>query len=318
MVATEYPAGSVVPNFFLIGAPKCGTTALSLYLRTHPNIYFSRVKEPHFFDSDRPQRVKWSLEKYLSLFSKADPCLHKAVGEGSTGYLHSKVAVSHILKLNPRAKFIAMLRNPIDLVQAWHSQQVFLGIESIRNFERAWRLEGRRRDGESIPRWCPEPKLLFYSEWGKLGDQIERLFSLTDRNNVKVIMFDDFVADPRRIYEGVLEFLEVPSDGRRDFSPANENRGLRYPMLQPGIAFVAYYLRRFRAASGFPLWRGVAIFRRLQSLNSKPALRNSISPMLRAELSDFYREDIQKLSNLLHHDLSSFATVPSHKNGSPG
>ena len=136
------------PNFFIIGAPKSGTTALSQYLRDHPNIFFSGVKEPHFFDLDTSKRLKLDLQTYLSLFAKARPELHIAVGEGSTGYLFSKVAVSEILKFNPDSKFIVMLRNPVDLVQAWHSEMYFEGVENIRDFEGRgkWSRSGARQE----------------------------------------------------------------------------------------------------------------------------------------------------------------------------
>jgi hypothetical protein len=303
------PAVGVKPNFFVIGAPKSGTTSLSEYLGGHPNIYFSKVKEPHFFDLDASKRLKLRLQTYLSLFSEADPYLHQAVGEGSTGYLFSEVAVSEILKFNPDAKFIVLLRNPVDLVQSWHSEMYFEGVEDNPEFEVAWRLEKARRLGKSVPRACWEPKKLFYSEWGKLGVQVERLFSLADRDSVKVILFDDFVADTRRAYGEVLTFLGVRPDERAIFPAVNENRNLRHPGLQRSLAWLANYVRMIRAISGLKLSMGVGLFPRALLLNSKPVPRKPISPILRAELTDFYREDVQKLSRLLGRDLSCWVAT---------
>jgi hypothetical protein len=276
------------------------------------------VKEPHFFDLDTSKSFKLSLQTYLSLFTGADPVLHKAVGEGSTGYLYSKVAVSGILEFNPDARLIVMLRNPVDLVQAWHSEMYFEGVENIREFETAWRLEDARRRGKSIPHSCWEPKKLYYSEWGKLGDQVERLFSIAAREHVKIILFDDFVADTKRVYEEVLAFLGVPSDGRTDFPPVHESRSLRHPRLQRGLIFMANHFRRIRAASGLNLALGLGLFPKLLLLNSKPARRKSISPVLQAELSGFYREDVRKLSQLLGRDLSHWvAKAPTLQDPSP-
>jgi len=295
-----------VPNFFVIGAPKCGTTALCEYLKSHPNVFFSSVKEPHFFDLDTSKRLKLRLQTYLSLFSEAKPDLHKAVGEGSTGYLFSKVAVSEILKFNPSARFIVMLRNPVDLVQAWHSEMYFEGVEDVPSFEDAWKLEHERRRGQSIPGACWEPKKLFYSEWGKLGEQVQRLLSLAHRERVKVILFDDFVGDTKGIYQEVLSFLGVPFDGRNDFQPVNENKTLRYPWLQRRIASSANYSRRIRAASGLRLNLGLGLSQKLLNLNSKPSGRNCISPELAAELADYFRTDIQLLSKLIDRELSNW------------
>jgi hypothetical protein len=79
------------PNFFIIGAPKCGTTALSEYLRQHPNIFFSLPKELCYFGKDYPScaRPFKSDRQYLKFFRKAS-CEHLAIGEGSTRYLASK------------------------------------------------------------------------------------------------------------------------------------------------------------------------------------------------------------------------------------
>ena len=306
----------IAPNFFIIGAPKSGTTALSQYLGTHPNVFISRVKEPHFFDLDTSIRVKAGLQTYLSLFAKAQPDLHKAVGEASTGYLFSKVAVSEILKFNPDSKFIVMLRNPVDLVQAWHAEMYYEGVEDIRDFESAWRLEEERRRGRRIPYPCWEPKKLFYSEWGKLGDQVERLFSVVAQDRLKVIVFDDFIADTRSVYEQVLSFLGVPPDGKDDFETVNESRVLRHPWLQRRLAFTANQVRRIRAISGLNLRWGLGLSQRLFLLNSKPAPRRSISPELRAELNDFFREDVDKLSKLLGRDLSYWVAKSAHVDGS--
>ncbi|MGO8696196.1 MAG: sulfotransferase family protein [Limisphaerales bacterium] len=293
-----------VPNFFIIGAPKCGTTSLCEYLRSHPNIYFSKVKEPQFFDLDCLNGSKIRLQTYLRLFSKVDPSIHHAVGEGSTGYLRSKVAVSEILKFNPNAQFIVILRKPIDLILSLHAQFYFSGVESVKDFEAAWRLEGERQCGRKIPRNCWEPKSLFYSECGKLGDQIERLYSVTDRNHVKAFIFEDFVANPKAIYDETLAFLGLQSDGRSNFPVFNESREPLFPPLQRTMVFSANCFRLLRFVSGWNLAFGLGWFQKLLFLNSKPGARRPISASLRSELNDYFREDVRKLSRLLGRDLS--------------
>jgi 1,2-diacylglycerol 3-alpha-glucosyltransferase len=302
----DLPPVTIKPSFFIIGAPKSGTTSLCEYLKDHPNIYFSAVKEPHFFDSDTSKRLKLNRGTYLSLFSNAKPDLHKAVGEASTGYLFSKVAVPEILDFNPNAKFIVMLRNPVDLVQAWHAEMYFEGVEDVREFEKAWRLEPSRRLGKCIPRTCWETRKLFYSDWGRLGDQVEHLFSVASRGRVKAIVFEDFVTDTKRVYEEVLTFLGLPPCERIAFSPVNENRNVRHAGLQRSLAWAANYFRLIRIMSGLELSLGLGLFRKTLLLNSKPLLRKPASPALRAELTEFYREDIQKLSKLLDRDLSGW------------
>ncbi len=121
-----------VPNFFIVGAPKCGTTALSEYLRHHPNVFFSSQKELNFLNDDLPQeditglhRVS-SLSDYLKYFAEANEN-HRAVGEGTPHYLRSRTAIQNILDLNPEARLIAMVRNPVDLVDAFHATRLYRG-----------------------------------------------------------------------------------------------------------------------------------------------------------------------------------------------
>ena len=105
-----------IPNFFIVGAPKCGTTALCEYLKYHPNVFMSTPKEPHYFaeDFERYRHVK-TEDKYLALFGDCND-RHLMIGEASVFYLRSTRAVSLIRDFNPDAKIIVMLRNPVDMV----------------------------------------------------------------------------------------------------------------------------------------------------------------------------------------------------------
>ncbi len=157
------------PNFFILGAPKCGTTSLASWLSAHPNIFMSTPKEPRYFNTDyaAPDRPR-SLEKYEQLFAEATP-KHKAVGEATTGYLRSEKAVPAILKYAPSARFIVCLRNPIEMVQSVHAQLVKKGTEIEVSFERAWALQEVRRRGYSIPKTCHDSKVLLYGQACTLG-----------------------------------------------------------------------------------------------------------------------------------------------------
>ena len=292
-----------IPNFFIIGAPKCGTTALSAYLWEHPNVFISEPNEPYYFDTDFSHTKKRDLGEYLSLFSKADPILQKAIGEASVSYLFSNCAANEILHFNPNSKFIVMLRNPVDLVHSLHSERVFNGVENILDFETAWRTEAERKNGKKIPFSCFDKKELMYSEWGMLGDQVQRLFGSIKREKIKVIIFDDFIVDTRKIYEEVLDFLNINSDGRILFPKINESKRIVWPQLQQLFAYLYPKVTSIKKSLGFTKgWFGIN--RKLLTLNSKTALKSSISSSLRSELMTFYRDDVLKLSKLLERDLS--------------
>lgn len=298
---------AIIPNFFIIGAPKSGTTALSEYLRDNPNVFLTTPKEPLYFSSDLTKFPKMSKTTYLSLFSSANPEKHKAIGEASTSYLFSKRAVPEILKLNENAKLIVMLRNPIEIVQALHSTLLYLGIENILDFEKAWYAQEDRKIGKRMPFLCLEPIALMYSEWGKVGEQVERLFSIVKREQVKVILFDDFIGDTKKIYNEVLEYLGVQPDEKSVFPKFNDNKRLIFPWMQPYLAFPMKIAKGMRVVFGFP--KNAEMFLNLLAVNAVAAKRFPISDVFKSELIEFYKSDILKLSRLLERDLSCWLST---------
>jgi O-antigen/teichoic acid export membrane protein len=294
------------PNFFIIGAPKCGTTALSEYLKDHPNVFMSHIKEPDYFDFDLARLTKMRAKTYFSLFSDANPKVHKAIGEASTHYLFSDCAVAEILKFNPEAKFIVMLRNPVDLVQSLHSQMLFEGKENISDFETAWRSEGERKKGKNVPFSCWEIKQLMYSDWGKLGEQVERLFLSASKAKVKIILQEDFAAKTKKEYEEVLKFLNVPPDGRQVFPRINEHKHVRLSWLQQFFGYLA--LNAWITKKKLGIKRKFNLISNLLLLNSESATRDEISEKFRSELCDFFHDDVMKLSKILKRDLSHWVT----------
>lgn len=299
---------NAAPNFFIIGAPKCGTTALSEYLKDHPNIFISTPKEPKYFDFDLRHRMEIGLEEYLSLFDKADPAVKKAIGEGSVSYIYSKRAVEEIKKFNPEAKFIVMLRNPADLIPAWHSQQVFDGQENILDFETAWKTEDERKRGLKLPPFCIEIDNIFYSGWGKLGEQVERLLASIAREKIKFIFFEDFVNDTKKVYEDILSFLGVPSDGRTQFKKINEKKEVKSVFLHQLLTGI--FVRLIKLSNKLGLKKRLGLATNILLLNSKPSSRTLISNRFRNELIDYYREDVLKLSRLLDRDLAEWLVKP--------
>src|SRR5882672_4936026 len=111
-----------MPEFFIVGAPKCGTTSLYAYLSRHPAVFMPRVKEPFFFCSDiQTTSMVRSLDDYCALFALAP--LGSMRGEASTLYLFSEVAIPRIMALRPDAKILVMLRNPSDAAYSFHQQR---------------------------------------------------------------------------------------------------------------------------------------------------------------------------------------------------
>ena len=295
------------PDFFIIGAPKCGTTALSEYLRQHPKIGFSTPKEPIYFALDFPKARNFTEEgEYLGkCFGHCRGQGYLAIGEGSTAYFFSEYAVPNILEFEPDAKIIVMLRNPVDMIHALHGQKLLSLEDDVADFETAWALQEKRARGESLPRFCLEPALLQYARLGKLGSHLQRIFSQVPERQRKVLLFDDFQKDTRWVYLVVLEFLGVPPDDRVEFPRINESRKFLLHRLyefshRPPERLVKW---AFLVRDALGIER-LDILSRLQKWNVKPARRKPLSPDMRKTLVAEFSDDIDLLSELLHRDLS--------------
>lgn len=224
---------STKPDFFLIGAPRSGTTALSEHLKSHPDIFFSEPKEINYFNTDFLSSLGklYTEKEYLNVyFSGANK--YKRAGEGSIFYLYSTVAVKNILKFNPNAKFIVMLRNPVDMAYSLYSKMLSWGAENIKDFEKAWNMQTDRSRGKYLPAFCKNPKLLQYGSICKVGEQLQRLYGQVNSKQVFVIFFEDFKSNPLKVYKQVLKFLEVDYDGREDFPVINQHTDANYIFMK--------------------------------------------------------------------------------------
>ncbi|NIO39267.1 MAG: hypothetical protein GTO41_03120 [Burkholderiales bacterium] len=297
------------PNFFLVGAPKCGTTGLSEYLRAHPNIFLTHPKEPFYFADDFPNLkfVKTEIE-YENLFRQSQPT-HLAAGEASAGYLYSRVALRNIRDYNPHARLLVMLRNPVDLVHAFHSQMVFSFDEDEPEFSEAWNLQPLRARGLRVPPRCRTRQFLQYGKVGLLGDQVESLLQVFSRKQILFLIFDDLLKSPVQVYRTVLDFLELPDDHRTTFPRFNANKTHSLPRLaylwQRKPSFLRTCVEKLKRQLGGNTNRIEDSFRRLFWKNVK---RSPLPVPLRQELGELFSKDILKLGRLTGRDLSAWQT----------
>lgn len=297
------------PDFFILGAPKCGTTALSEYLRRHDRVFMSSPKEPHYFCDDfdyyyAPGRR--TLEHYLHLYDEAGP-EHLAVGEASVWYLYSRTAAANIAAFEPGARAIVMLRNPVEMVPSLHSQLVYTVDEDERDPVRAWALQEARARGERLPATARVPEFLQYGAAASYAEQIERVMAVFPPERLLVILFDDFRADTAGTYRRTLEFLGVPDDGRTDFPRINPNTVHRAPAVArltqrpPRAALLA--ARALKRLTGR---ERLGVLQRVRSRNRVEAERQELDPAFRAALADHFRDDVARLSEVLGRDLSGW------------
>ena len=295
------------PDFFIVGAPKCGTTSLARYLEGHPKIFMSPVKEPKYFFFDAPElRVIDRLDSYQRLFAGARP--DQLCGEASTPYLYSKAAVPAILEANPAAKIVVMVRNPLEMVVSYHSHKVYRFEENESNFEAAWRLSGERAQGRMVAPTCRAPRHLDYRWIGRLGEQVSRLKAVVAEDQLYIIVFDDLCSDPRKVYRETCRFLGVAPDERDAFPIRNPRKTHRWP----GLALFLQRNQKLKLAlrRAFPLLTRT-VGTPLQRLNQRPLQRQPLPESLREELIAAFKDDISLLGELLHRDLSHWSR-PEH------
>ena len=299
------------PNFFIVGKPKSGTTALHHMLNQHPDVFMSPVKEPNHFARDAIEAAERrnrgfrglpykKREDYLKLF--ADSQDQKVVGESSTAYMLSREAAAQIETFNPDAKILMILREPVDFLYSLHHQLLRSGNENEGDFRKALLLEEDRKRGRKIPRSASDPANLFYSEQAKYCEQVQRYLDAFGRSNVKVLLYDDFRDDNLAVYREVLAFLEVDTNFKPELLEINRNKDVRYVKL---ANWLIYHGERKKGSikQVAPSWIVKPTAATLSSVFFKKVPRERLDPGLRQELFVQCKPEVQRLSELLQVDL---------------
>jgi hypothetical protein len=309
----------MLPNFFLVGAAKAGTTSLYNYLSQHPQIYMSPIKEPNYFAGEvrienfapefHEQIRRWQSElrmyldgprtghftsgpvadwdDYLRLFEPAGGQI--AVGEASPTYLWSPTAPMNIRSRCPEARILMILRNPVDraFAQHMHTLSVSRRPMTLREHITAALGTSERKIGELYP----------FLEFGLYANQVERYLSVFGRARVMVRLYDDFVADPSGLLREIFIFLGVDAEFRPDtrmrHMTARVPRSLLLNRLLPANGVRAVVAERLPGA----------VRRKLRSVLFRDRSRIEMPPSDREFLASFYRSDIERLSRLLDFDL---------------
>ncbi len=211
--------GEKIPNLFIVGAPKCGTSSLHYWLSQHPEIFMSKPKEPRFFCTDQIKEAdnfhnkkvdyfqyrQW--EEYLNLFKTVGD--EKIAGESTPRYLYSHEAPKNIYNFNKNSKIIILLREPFEFLRSYHSQTL-KNHENIKNFEKAIQVEEKRKKGEyKIPFQAVAPSVLYYSDKAKFSYYIYKYLKTFPNNQVKIILFNNIKNNPLYTYKSILNFLNV-------------------------------------------------------------------------------------------------------------
>jgi len=251
-----------LPNVFIVGAAKCGTTSLHFWLSQHPEIFMSHPKELRYWcfdlhaEADRfhfgllPAAVpktfrpflrtrrwiaqRWSrsysgfpirtLEDYLNAFDGCES--YEYAGESSPDYLLSNCAAREIRNFNPEAYILIVIRDPAEFVASLYFE-LYSGRrgETLKTLSEALQLEEFRRRGVKVPFRARFPTTLYYRENARFSEQISRYLEQFPESQVRIFILDDLKCDPNRVYASILEFLDVnDKDYTPVFTPKNVSK----------------------------------------------------------------------------------------------
>lgn len=287
------------PNLFILGAPKCGTTAMAKWLSQHPEVFVSRVKEPHYFSEE--YRLTASLQAYEALFVEADPQRHRWACEASVWHLFSDTAVPNILRYSPDARFIVMVRNPVEMAPSMHEQQRFNGNELETDFAKALALNSSRLEGQRVRvrNGYLAPEHLAYLHSCALGWQVARLLERVPRQNVHVIVHDDMTKDVAREFSRVLDFLGLAAVDVlfEKVNPAKRRKSFLLDWLVLRLAAMKGRL----GISG-----RLGLLRRLRRWNVEHRPRAPIADSVLDAMATAYGDDATLLGATIGRDLSTW------------
>ena len=286
------------PNFFIIGAPKCGTTTVYSWLKNHANIFMPDKKEPHYFApdlSDRYCRVR-NEKDYLQFFIGAQE--NQLCGEASVLYSFYPQSIKNILSFNKDAKIIYMLRNPVDMAPSYHRQLINNLEENAENFETAWALQNERAEGKSIPSTSKDPDLLQYSQHCALGSRLEEIQAIVPPAQLHVILLDDLASAPGKTYADALAFLNLENDGRENFTAENEAYNLKFKFLKKLSASNSFFIRAIK-----PIAKKIIS---LDKITNKNPIKNNLESAFKQALLSHFENEIQLIEKNLNRQLGSW------------
>tara|TARA_B100000401_G_C52808424_1_gene722301 strand:- start:1338 stop:2231 length:894 start_codon:yes stop_codon:yes gene_type:complete len=292
---------NLLPHFLIIGAPKCGTTALHYYLSQHPELNLS-PKEIHFFGKDLGYKVERpSLKEYQSYFKE-----NGLNGDASVWYLYSDSIFQELKALGIQPKIIVLLRNPVEVSYALHSQNIVDANENINNFEEALKLEEIRKQGNKLPPGVDPPRTVFYKQTADFYPRIHKLQEHIPKNDIFIGLQTDLRNNTIDFLKTVEAFLGIRHYENYNLQRINENKVVKNQKLhraikKPGNLKIKLF-RTFVPSKRLRKW----IVGKVYDSNLTYTKRKPLSEKTREELKCFFTKNNQLLSRIIDCDISDW------------
>lgn len=292
----------------IIGANKAGTTSLHHYLSQHPEVFMCQPKEPMFFLHEKEsiekitssragavfrRQVVCDERRYLSLFKKTEG--YRAVGEASTGYLPYEFVAERVQRKIPHVRIIAILRNPVFRAFSNYRMYAQRGIEWL-PFHKA--VEAELSDRIEVDGWQRH-----YVKFGFYGRQLEAWSKYFSRDNFCIFIYEDLSTSPSKLTHSLFEFIGVDPYFKVNFEKRlNVDRGKATPVPKhsPFLLYTLFHIGKKIPGNAGRLISGSAEWLGTRQIDKQLSVKD------RQWLVELYREDILKLQDMIHRDLSSW------------
>ena len=283
----------VEPNFFIVGAPKSGTTNISYYLMQHPQVFMPENLEPYYFARlDIPQNYERGIisdeKKYLNLFKNAKNC--KAIGESSPVYLYCPHSALEIKNRFPNSKIIISLRNPIEIAYSEYFSLKFMGFDKNRSFNELLDSSKEQLDQNEF-------HIDSLLEAGFYSKHIKRFQKIFSKNQIKIIIFEEYIKNTIPTINSILSFLDI--DKSIAFKPAPKGA---YKVPRNFASQKLMNNSTFRKTAKFII---PTVAR--QKIGERFLVKESSRPVLkqneRQRLKETYQDDVENLAKLLGRSL---------------
>jgi hypothetical protein len=276
-----------IPNLFIIGPPRTGTSSVTKWIKQHPDVSGGRRKEPTFHASDLPSPTHITdRDEYLALWRGTESVPLRL--DGSTWNLFSKVAASSIATMSPEAKLVVHLRDPVDLLASLHNHHVFLGMEPEHDFETAVFAQ-RPPDRQEFRR------SIDYLEVARLAGQLKRYQEHFPQDRFTFVVFAMIERDPEEAYLTLLDNLGLRRVPLGEYAHMNPGRHERLRGAN----------QRFKGQRSV-VGRGVGkVVRKLNVSVGRPTVDRDV----RRRILDHITPDIDELAEMIGRDLSDWKAV---------
>lgn len=284
-----------LPNFFILGAGRCGTTSLALALNRHPDVFIPAIKEPSFFASS----FQWVKDpaRYVSLYEPGGDTA--AIGDASHIYLEDPQSPRLLQAFFPDARLVLVFRHPADRALGLYAHMVEGGYETYRTFERALDAEERRFHSQRFRRSCRQSFWNYmYVRSGLFGEQVQRYFEHFEREQFWFTTLNRLVTEPAATMADLHRFLGIEPAEVEEFPRDATSKAIRHRTVAYAEQRV---LRPLERRTGFPGESMRTAISRWNRGGDKPTML----PATRARLQEGFEPDLRLLRELTGIDLTT-------------